>query len=103
MPFIEFQNISPNLLVIEPSYLLEFMSNSIMNHDSRTKSRVFPNTLRKTIFTVEALTRISWEFIFAVSEKLVLLAIAFAKTNTCKSVTHRNFSALFPLYGLKGA
>ena len=103
MSFIEFQNILSRLLVIETSYLLELMSYSIMNHNSRVKSRVFSNTLRKTIFTVEALTRISWEFIFAVSEKLVLLTKAFAKTNSCKSVTHRNFSASFPLYGLKGA
>ena len=67
MPFIEFQNISPRLLVIEPSYFLKLMSNSIMNHDSRTKSRVF----------AVAVTRISREFIFAVSEKLVLLTKSF--------------------------
>ena len=77
MPFFEFQNISPRLLVIEPSYLLKLMSNSIMNHDSRTKSRVFQNTLRKPIFAVEAVTRMSREFIFAVSEKLVLLTKSF--------------------------
>ena len=73
MSFIEFQNIFARLLVIETSYLLELMSNSIMNHNSRTKSRVFPNTLRKTIFPIEGVTQISREFIFAVSEKLVLL------------------------------
>ena len=79
MPFIEFQNISSHLLVIETSYLLELMSNSVMNHDSRAKSGVFPNTLRKPIFTVEALTRISREFIFALSEKLVLLTKSFCE------------------------
>ena len=72
LPFIEFQNISPRLFDLRPSSLLESMSNSIINHNLRTKSRVFPNTLRKLIFVVEVLTRISTEFIFAVSEKLVL-------------------------------
>ena len=67
MPFIEFQNISSRLLVVETSHLLELMSNS------RTKSRVFSNTLRKLILVVKTLKRISGEYIFAVSEKLVLL------------------------------
>ena len=40
MSFIEFQNIFARLLVIETSYLLELMSNSIMNHNSRTKSSI---------------------------------------------------------------
>ena len=119
MSFIEFQNISPRLLVLGPSYLLESMSNSIMNHNLRTKSRIFPNKLRKLIVAVKALTRISREFSFAVSKKLVHLTKEFllrclislmlnrtsliwlrtcAKIYSCKSVIHRDFSASFPLY-----
>ena len=73
LPFIGFQNISPRLFDLRASYLLELMSNSIMNRNLRTKSKVFPSTLRKLIFAVEALTRISREFIFAVSEKISAL------------------------------
>ena len=65
-----------------------------MNHNLRTKFRVFTNTLQKLIFAVKALTRISREFIFAVSEKLVLLTEGLCYNLQCKTVTHQDFSAL---------
>ena len=99
LSFIEFQNTSLCLLFLRPSYLLGLISNSMINHDLRTMSIVFSNTLRLLIFAVKALPRILKEIILsAVIEKLVLLTKTRAKINRCKSVIHRDFLVSFPLY-----